>query len=241
MDRGIEPIVKHLIKLNNHKMNISMPAIVVGVDKLKDGFIDVRPLVNHMNPITRDTVEYPTLGGVSVIFPNTKTSSFTFPVSQGDTVLLVFQSESIEDFISGNKNQHDPDFLVSGNMKNVVAMIGFTPYQDSPFNPINYTNEFNSEDLNIFHNKGTENEVNITLDKEGGVTIRSPKSVTVEAESVKVDSEHVEFTAGSIDANQATITTDGDMMIGGRSVKAFMESHTHIGNQGSPTSTPTGI
>lgn len=202
MNRGIEPIVKHLIKLNNHKMNISMPAIVVGVDKLKDGFIDVRPLVNHMNPITRDTVEYPTLGGVSVMFPNTKTSSFTFPVSQGDTVLLVFQSESIEDFISGNKNQHDPDFLVSGNMKNVVAMVGFTPYQDSPFNPINYTNEYSSEDLNIVHNKGTDSEISFKLTPEGDLKVLNARKVSYECEEFEVTaSEKIKFVAPLISEN----------------------------------------
>lgn len=202
MNRGIEPIVKHLIKLNNHKMNISMPAIVVGVDRLKDGFIDVRPLVNHMNPITRDTVEYPTLGGVSVMFPNTKTSSFTFPVSQGDTVLLVFQSESIEDFISGNKNQHDPDFLVSGNMKNVVAMVGFTPYQDSPFNPINYTNEYSSEDLNIVHNKGTDSEISFKLTPEGDLKVLNARKISYECEEFEVTaSEKIKFVAPLISEN----------------------------------------
>ena len=55
---------------------------------------------------------------------------------------------------------------------------------------------------------------------------------------VVVESEVVEVIADNVNANSATISTQGDIEIQGKSVNEFMLKHTHIGNQGSPTSTP---
>ena len=152
---SVESIAKHLIKLNNHKTNISFPAVVVNADRLEDGFVDVKPVVNYMNSVTGDTIEYPVLRDIRVVFPSSKSTTISFPLVQGDTVDLLFQSVDIEDFVNGNSSPHDPFSTGFGNLKNCVALVGFSPYQDSPFNPNNYKNEFNSQDLNIVHNKGT--------------------------------------------------------------------------------------
>ena len=221
---SLEAVVKHMISLNNHKINISMPAIVVGTDKLIDGLVDVKPVVNYTNPLTGETIKYPTLRGVSLLFPSTNTSSFSFPVAQGDSVLLVFQSVNTKDFIGGNTKQHDPDFNSFGDLSNVVAIVGFTPYQQSAFNPNNYTNDFNNQDLNIVHNKNTDNEAIISINTDGDITLKSPTKVVVESKVVEVVADK--------------LTTQGDVEIQGKSVNEFMLKHTHIGNQGSPTSPP---
>ena len=221
MSGSLEAVIKHMINLNNHKSNISFPAIVVNTDNLVDGFIDVKPLVNNMNPLTGNTIEYPPI----------KNSSISMPVSQGDTVELLFQSVEIVDFVNGNTEAHDPYSNGWGNLSNVVAIVGFTPYQQSAFNPNNYTNDFNNQDLNIVHNKNTDNEAIISINTDGDITLKSPTKVVVE-------SKVVEVVADSIEANNATITTQGDVEIQGKSVNEFMLKHTHIGNQGSPTSPP---
>ena len=192
---SLESIVKHMIKLNNHKANISFPATVVGTEKLSDGFVDVKPLVNYTNPLTGETIKYPTMRGVSLLFPNTKNSSFTFPVSQGDTVLLVFQTVSTNSFISGNTQQHDPDFAAYGDLSNVVALVGFTPYQQSPFNPNNYNNDFDNQNLNIVHNKGSDNEAIISINTDGDITLKSPTKVFVESREINFDCENFEVNA----------------------------------------------
>ena len=109
--------------------------------------------------------------------------------------------------------------------------MGFTPFQESPFNPNNYSNDFNNQDLNIVHNKNTNNEVIISINTDGDISLKSPTKVIVE-------SKVVEVVADSIEANSATITTQGDVEIQGKSVNEFMLKHTHTGNQGSPTSPP---
>lgn len=228
---SLESIVKHMIKLNNHKTNISFPAVIVGTEKLDDGLVDVKPLVNYTNPLTGESIKYPTMRGVSLLFPSTKLSTISFPVAHGDTVLLVFQTVSINTFVNGNTKQHDPDFAAYGDLSNVVALVGFTPYQQSPFNPNNYSNDFNNQDLNIVHNKGTDKEAIISINTDGDITLKSPTKVIVESNTVEVIADKVE-------ANNAVISTQGDVEIQGKSVFQFMETHTHIGNQGSPTSPP---
>lgn len=236
MRNNVEAIVRKMIKLNNHKINISFPAVVVNTDKLSDGFIDVKPVVNHMNSLTGETLEYPVIRGVSVIFPSSKNSTICFPLVQGDTVDLVFQSVDIEDFVNGNTNQHDPFTTGYGNMANVVAYVGFAPYKESCFNSENYKNGLEIDSLNIIHNKNTDKEVSISLNPEGEVLIKTPSKVRVEAKQVDVLAERVE-------ANNSVINTGGDVVISGRSVKQFMtayDAHTHTGNQGAPTSPPLG-
>lgn len=231
MSYSIESIVRHMINQNNHSMNISFPAIIVGVENLEDGFVDVQPVVNYLNPLTRESFEYPIIYGVSLVFPSSKTSTVCFPVSQGDCVDLLIQSVDIQDFINGNKDTHDSFFLPHGNLANVVAIVGFAPYQQSCFNPINYKNDFDNQDLNIVHNKNTDNEAIISINTDGDISLRSPTVVNIESKEVNV-------VADTINTNNAILSTDGDVEINGKSVKEFMLSHTHTGNQGSPTSPP---
>ena len=231
MSYQIEAIVKYLIRQNNHDINISFPAVVVGTDNLKDGLVDVQPVVNYSNPLTEETVEYPTLYNVRLIYPSSKNSTICFPVQQGDFVSLIIQSVDIQNFIRGATEPHDPLMLSHGNLANVVAIVGFTPYQQSCFNPINYKNDFDNQDLNIVHNKNTDNEAIISINTDGDISLRSPTTVNIESKEVNV-------VADTINANSAVLSTDGDVEISGKSVKEFMLSHTHTGNQGSPTSPP---
>lgn len=202
MKGSLESIIKHMIKLNNHKTNISFPAIVVNTDNLKDGFIDVKPIVNFMNSSTGDTIQYPTISGVSVVFPSSKNTSICFPLVQGDTVDLVFQSVDIQSFVNGDTQQHDPFSTGYGNLANVVAFVGFTPYQQSCFNPMNYKNDFDNQDLNIVHNKNTDNEITFKLTSDGDLKVLNAKKVSYECEEFEVTaSEKIKFTAPLISEN----------------------------------------
>lgn len=202
MRGSLESIIRHMIKLNNHKTNISFPAIVVNTDNLKDGFIDVKPIVNFMNSATGDTIEYPTISNVSVLFPSSKNTSICFPLVQGDTVDLLFQSVDIQNFVGGDTKAHDPFSTGYGNLANVVAVVGFTPYQQSCFNPMNYKNDFDNQDLNIVHNKNTDNEITFKLTSDGDLKVLNAKKVSYECQEFEVNaSEKIKFTSPLISEN----------------------------------------
>lgn len=213
-----------MISQNNHNLNLAFPAVVINTDKLQDGVIDVQPIVNYMNPINRATTPFPKLYGISVVFPSTQNSSICFPVSQGDFVQVLVQSVDIQSYVNGEDEPHDPFMLSHGNLANAVAIVGFNPYQYSVFNANNYKNDFDLNDLNIFHNKNTDNECSVSMSKDGEVTIKSPIKVVIDSPN--------------IDAKNANISTMGDVDIMGMSVKQFMLTHTHIDSQGSPTTAP---
>ena len=220
-----------MIKTNNNDINISFPAVVVNTDKIVDGIVDVQPIVRFLNPLSLETVEYPVLLDVSLVMPSTKTSTFSLPVQQGDFVTILVQTSDVQKFVNGNTDVHDPDFNSFGDLSNVVAIVGFTPYQQSAFNPNNYKNDFNNQNLNIVHNKNTDNEAIISINTDGDISLKSPTKVVVE-------SKVVEVVADNVNVNSATISTQGDIEIQGKSVNEFMLKHTHIGNLGSPTSPP---
>lgn len=232
--RSIESIIRFLIKRNNQNINTSFPAIVVGTQKISDGLVDVQPIVNFKNRDSGESQEYPVIKDVSLVFPSTLSSSITTPVNQGDSVLLVAQSVDISKFKNGLVEKHDPRHAAFGNLSNVVAIVGFTPYQQSPLNPNNYKGEFDNQNLNIVHNKNTDNESSISINIKGEIILRGSTKVVVEAKDVQV-------VADTINANNATISTDGDVLIQGQSVNRFMKLHTHIDGQGSPTSSPTPL
>lgn len=230
---SIEAIIKHMISKNNHNIHIAFPAVVIGTGKIKDGLVDVQPIVNYQNPLSKETVNFPKLFNIRLMFPSTQNSSICFPVSQGDFVEVVIQSVDVLNFVHGNTELHDPDLPAFGNLSNAVAFAGFSPFQDSCLNPDNYSNDFDSDDLNIVHNKNTSNEVNIALKKDGDIKITTKGSVNIEARDVVLDAQ-------SIDAKSANIKTQGDILLGGKSLKAFMNLHTHIDSTGSVTTPPQG-
>lgn len=202
MSYNIESLVRLMITQNNNNINISFPAVIVNVDKLKDNLVDVKPLVNYQNTISGGYIEYPTITDVSLIFPSNQTSTICFPVNQGDFVDLVFQSSDIQRFISGNTSSHNPKVNAFGNLTNVVAFVGFTPFQQSCFNPINYTNDFDNQDLNIVHNKGSENEITFKLTSDGDLKVLNAKKVSYECEDFEIKaSEKIKFTAPLISEN----------------------------------------
>lgn len=213
----IDSLMKHMISINNYNFKFAIPAIVVGVSNLKDGLIDVLPIVNSVNHLTWETTEHNTLYDIPVVFPSTSNSSICFPVNQGDTVELILQSSDIIRFRDGNKEQHDPSQLGYNNLANCIALVGFVPFQESCFNPNNYKNDFDNQDLNIVHNKNSGNEANIVIKSDGSINILSNNKV---------------------DINGVIVTADGDVTVDNKSLRQFMLSHTHIDSQGASTTPP---
>lgn len=213
----IDSLIKHMISINNYNFKFAIPATVVGVSSLKDGLIDVLPTVNSVNHLTWETTEHNTLYDIPVVFPSTLNSSICFPVNQGDTVELILQSSDIIRFRDGNKEQHDPSQLGYNNLANCIALVGFVPFQESCFNPNNYKNDFDNQDLNIVHNKNSGNEANIVIKSDGSINILSNNKV---------------------DINGVIVTADGDVTVDNKSLRQFMLSHTHIDSQGASTTPP---
>lgn len=202
MANSLDAVIKNWVKQNNNNLKIAFPAVVIGVESLSDGLIDVQPLVNHINTVNSQTVQYPILHDIPVIFPSTKNSTICFPVSQGDFVELVVQSVDIQRFVNGDGEPHSPSLFSFNNLSNTVAFVGFSPFQHSCFNPNNYENEFDNQDLNIVHNKNTKNEITFKLTVGGDLKVLNAKKVSYECEDFEVNaSRRIGLTAPLISEN----------------------------------------
>ncbi len=202
MANSLDAVIKNWVKQNNNNLKIAFPAVVVGVESLSDGLIDVQPLVNHINTVNSQTVKYPILHDIPIIFPSTKNSTICFPVSQGDFVELVVQSVDIQRFVNGDGEPHSPSLFSFNNLSNTVAFVGFSPFQHSCFNSNNYKKDFNNQDLNIVHNKNTENEITFKLTVDGDLKVLNAKKVSYECEDFEVNaSRRIGLTAPLISEN----------------------------------------
>ena len=215
-----EKLINFLVKNQIRDLNFSIPAVVVGVQRLKEGYVDVKPIVNRINPQTGDTFERTTIKNVRLIFPSNKSSTICFPVKQGDQVRLVFQNCSIQSFLDGNTQPHDPITNAFLNLNDVTAEVGFQTTQESCFDANNYTNEFDNTSLNIVHNKNTPQESKIEIKESGDVVVSSNSNIKMKSSVVDIESE-------TVNTNNAVINVDNDIVIQGVSLIQFIRSHTH--------------
>ena len=215
-----EKLINFLVKNQIRDLNFSIPAVVVGIQRLKEGYVDVKPIVNRINPQTGDTFERTTIKNVRLIFQSNKSSTICFPVKQGDQVRLVFQNCSIQSFLDGNTQPHDPITNAFLNLNDVTAEVGFQTTQESCFDANNYANEFDNTSLNIVHNKNTPQESKIEIKESGDVVVSSNSNIEMKSSVVDIESE-------TVNTNNAVINVDNDIVIQGVSLIQFIRSHTH--------------
>lgn len=221
----LEPLIKNVIKQKLNTMNFSCPAKVVSIRNLKDGVIDVQPLINKIM-IDMSEMEYPVIQDVPIVSPSTGSSVIQFPVQEDDTVLLVFNERNIQDFKGGNKEPHTPQDFGYLQPSSAVALLGFNTKLDSIYDNGNYTNDIDNTNLNIIHNVGESNEIVISLTSDGEVKIKSDK-VVVETKEADITAETVTVDATLVDAKGSLVRTSNDVEIKGKSVYQFMTAHTH--------------
>lgn len=203
---------------NIRSLKFACPAIVIGVEDIQDGLITVQPVVNRFFPdMSYDTEAH--IIEVPIIFPSTMNTSITFPVNIGDGVLLIFCHNDIDNYKYGLKEPHDPQTSAYLASQSAVAIVGFNPYQESALNPNNYSNQLNMDDVNIVHNKNTENEVTFSLTQDGKVVCNAPNGVSLKTTVAEVEAEKV--------TTNALVETSNDVVVKGLSVYKHMTTHTH--------------
>jgi len=102
---AIEGAVEAVISRKSSGIHTALPGIV---ERFEAGVVDVKPSVSIIDE-NGDAVELPVVVGVPVVYQRSGDFSLTFPLSPGDSVLLVFCEASIEGFIEtgGESVQED--------------------------------------------------------------------------------------------------------------------------------------
>ena len=151
-------------------MFVCMVAEVLNTSKLEQCRIDVKPIVNHEYKDST-VVEYPIILSVPVQFPSSSTSALTFPINQGDNVLLVFSQKGLDVFKSGATSAHDPIDMRSFDKRDAIAIPCVNPFSKSINNPDTRTLTHSVDDMVMTHNIGKDNECEVRLTSGGEVKV----------------------------------------------------------------------
>lgn len=211
-------LISNSFKYHISNLHICFPAVVVGIDDIEDNMIDIQPVLNNLKADGTDDEE-PVIYSVPICNINTQTSSITIPVNIGDGVLVVSTDKDPTTYFDGSKEPHAPASPTLYSSGNCVAIVGCNPFQDSPYNANNYSNQFDRNSLNLIHNKNTENEVTFSLTQDGKVSCIAPNGVSVKTTVADVEADLI--------TTNALVETSNDVTIKGLSVYQHMTTHTH--------------
>jgi len=138
---SLEELLRIAIESYIEEIHTSMPARVVSFDP-EDQRVEVQPLVERLVE-TEDGGEIcetlPPITDVPVVFPRTKNFVVSFPIEEGDIVLLMFTERSIDKWLSTADGAiTNPNDFLRHDLSNAVAIPGVYPFSQ----PItNFDNE----------------------------------------------------------------------------------------------------
>jgi hypothetical protein len=107
MEDTLESRLNAFIDFKFSSLNTCMLCVVEQVRDMGEQRVDVKPIVNKQF-VDGDVLEYPSILSVPLVFPSSSTSAITFPVNQGDVVVVIFSQASLDVFKAGSQQAHDP-------------------------------------------------------------------------------------------------------------------------------------
>lgn len=242
-ESSLEENLKGAIQQELNNVYTVIPGIVIAVrNNLNTQEVDVQPTINQK--MSDGTVKERTqILGVPVQFPSSKTSSLTFPINVGDPVSLHFSMRSLEAWKGSNGRPTTPVNKGKFDKSDCFAVPGLFPSGEAINNPSKHTWPHNTKDTVLVHNLGTGNEVEIRMQPNGDILVRTRQDVIVECENASVtansnvdvtcadatviasgnlalDSSSGSWTSNSLDIFSSTINIFGDISHSGAYVQS---------------------
>lgn len=92
-------------------VHTAVPAVIISYDPAS-GMAVVQPKAKFKKPDGK-TMDYPSVSGVPVVFPQSQNATIAFPVKAGDGCLLVFAETAIDYWLYGQETSTDLKFDLS--------------------------------------------------------------------------------------------------------------------------------
>ena len=108
--------VKKTAKKATEEMHTAVPATIKSYDP-STGLASVQPVAKFKKP-NGETMDYPSISGVPVVFPQSANVTIAFPIKAGDGCLLVFGEKSLDYWLYGKET----DTELSFDLSNAVAI-----------------------------------------------------------------------------------------------------------------------
>lgn len=103
--------VKDTARKATEDMHTAVPATITSYDPAS-GMAVVQPKAKFKKP-NGETMDYPSVSGVPVVFPQSQNVTIAFPVKAGDGCLLVFSEIAIDYWLYGKETATDLKFDLS--------------------------------------------------------------------------------------------------------------------------------
>lgn len=103
--------VKDAARKATEDMHTAVPATITSYDP-SSGMAVVQPRAKFKKP-NGETMDYPSVSGVPVVFPQSQNVTIAFPVKAGDGCLLVFSETAIDYWLYGKETATDLKFDLS--------------------------------------------------------------------------------------------------------------------------------
>lgn len=165
-----EAIKSHVDKFKN-SLNTVIPAEIVAVNLEEDYITSVDVDIVNFQFYKSDKVKIkrPTIYNVPLLFPSSSAGTVSYPVKVGDSVLLLFCQEDIDNFLQGNP-AGVPNTFRKFSLTDAVALPCFQKSASGV--------KAHKDDFQI-----TFNDFRLSVTPSGELSIKTNRTVNVEAES----------------------------------------------------------
>lgn len=166
----------------------ALPGIILAVkDNGESLLVDVQPSVS-IKTQTDEIYHRPVVLNVPIQMPSSNSAGVLFPVNIGDTVLMVFTSDAIDNFKYGDGKPTAPNDFRRFSIRDCVAIPGVYPKASSVNRVARHKLPHNPKDVVVYHNLGTGAETEVRLKQgTGQVIVTSPVAVTVNCKTAEVN------------------------------------------------------
>lgn len=206
MADGFAGALGSLFEYKANQMFTSIPAVVVSVKNLGEKRIDVQPALMLRTPDGSTGKSLPPILNVPLQMPCTSQGGLTYPISVGDSVLLVFSSRGIDTWKRGGGGMSTPSDLRTFDAQDAIAIAGVHPFLSSPNSGGKRSNSHSTDDVVLVHGIGTGAETEVRLLKGGGVVVNTSQNVVVNCDGAEVNSESFKVNSGSFEVNAGSVS-----------------------------------
>lgn len=126
---SLATVIAESVKYHLGEVNTSIPARILSYNASTQE-ASVQPLVKRRYRDGR-VVDRAPITGVPIIFPAAGGGIITFPVQEGDTVLLIFSQRSIDRWVRGSGEPVDPLDNRKHDISDAMAIPGLFPFANT--------------------------------------------------------------------------------------------------------------
>lgn len=228
MDKqSLEGTLRQYIGSSMNKMFTAIPAIITSVPSLEEQRIDVRILIDRVNP-AGETESHPIILNVPLMFPASRSSMLSFPVEKGDNVLLVFSQRSLDRLkMSSGATNMPPKNYRKYSRNDAIAIPGFFSFSEARNENSKRRWDHSTGDMVMTHNIGTAQEAEVRIKPSGEVEVNTQGNVVINCSNATINSDNTTIN-GNTSINGNVAIAGGSLTHNGKNVGS---DHTHGGVQ----------